>query len=143
MSAGLPWGGIEGSAGEWVQGGGGFRGHVKGGILWPQNIAKRIDGVSSVSQLCVTCTLCGLSSSSLGTLPPGSSQRNGTSQSVCSLARMVARQDCPHLNTSWGPGFGVHRGRGVGTAGSNWDWGLEKPEEKRQFRVEWPGICFL
>lgn len=78
----------------------GFRGRVKTGILWPLNMAKRIDGVSSVSQLCVTCTLCGLSSSSLGTLPPGSSQRNGMSLSVFNLARKVSRQGCPHLNTS-------------------------------------------
>lgn len=57
--------------------------------------------VSFVSQLCVTCTLCGLSSSSLGTLPPGSSQRSGMSLSVFNLARKVSRQSCcPHLSIS-------------------------------------------
>lgn len=63
------------------------------------NLAKGLM-VSSVSQLCVICTLCEPSSSSLGTLPPGSSQRNGMSLSVFNLARKASRQGCPHLNTS-------------------------------------------
>jgi hypothetical protein len=92
------------------------------------NMAKRLM-MSSVSQLCVTCTLCGPSSSSLGTLPPGSSQRNGMS---FSLSGKASRAGLPSPYCFLCPGFGVCRGRGVGTAGSNYrDWGLEKLEEKR------------
>lgn len=91
----VPWGRMgqkEGRQGSGCREEEGFRGHVKGGIPWPLNMAKKIDGLSSVSQLCVTCTLCGLSSSSLGTLPPGSSQRNGMSLSAFNLARKVSRR---------------------------------------------------
>lgn len=45
------------------------------------------DGVSSVSQLCVTCTPCELSSSYLGTRHPGSSPRNGRSLGVWCVGR--------------------------------------------------------
>lgn len=63
------------------------------------NMAKRLM-MSSVSQLCVTCTLCGPSSSSLGTLPPGSSQRNGMSLSGSVCQGRLLGQGCPHLTAS-------------------------------------------